>query len=610
MHIRCNRFFPLTLLILACLCGFSVSHSQAAPLNYTGPHYVFAHYMVALTPSGPNTTEDQMKQEIIRAQQAGIDGFALNCGSWTVEPRYKQSALTMYQAAKDLGTNFLLFISIDGRLTPTEDEDMMQSTYSQPNQFRYQGKYVISGFGGNVPTQTELNYYTGNGARSVFWIPQFYPTGAFNGQTNQQIADNTLSQTSPADGFFDFLGNPSLQHTWDSTFAAAGKMYMGSIHPFYRGLAPQNYNMEDTRGFAVPMFEWNQAVSDPYPWLELTTWNDYSESTYFDTTPNQWGVNATGYQGPLPSHRGYLDASQYYIQWYKTGQQPPISNDKLFYFYQTHFNNVPAINQPGTTNMGIPNGASSLVNHVYVTLQLTAPAQLTVFSGQTSQNFSVATGIQSVEMPFAAGIQRFLLTRNGATLIDKTGEEQISATDAPDNYDYFSGDSTANQSVSAPYPLATGAPAVRVAYTTVIRTPVDVTIRNHTSGTILYSGTTLSDPASHSNQVVLSDPAVLVNLNDPTVIYDVLIKPQGYLAQKVSATGSMLQGVISAELNHQTYLGDFTGTNRITLGDLVTVIRAFNGEQNLVSTAVGGTPTISDLVTVIRNYNSVPLGEN
>jgi glucan endo-1,3-alpha-glucosidase len=79
---------------------------------------------------------------------------------------------------------------------------------------------------------------------------------------------------------------------------------------------------------------------------------------------------------------------------------------------------------------GLPGGADKLVDNVFVTLFLAAPAQLAIRSGGTEKAFDLQAGVEHVSMPFTPGKQRFVLTRNGKALIDKTAEHEISAGDA------------------------------------------------------------------------------------------------------------------------------------------------------------------------------------
>jgi len=134
------------------------------------------------------------------------------------------------------------------------------------------------------------------------------------------------------------------------------------------------------------------------------------------------------------------------VDWYKSGVRPPITRDRLFYFYRLHPKAIDGFRDPeNRTDRGRPAGADALEDDVYVTLFLTRRAALTIESGDTSRSFDVEAGVSHVAMPFAPGKQRFVLRRNGNVVIDKTGEHAVSATDASSNFDYFSGSAIASK---------------------------------------------------------------------------------------------------------------------------------------------------------------------
>ena len=112
------------------------------------PKKVFAHYMVCCPTAGGAATLDDYKREIVEAQKRGVDGFALNCGGWKKrEPHYHARTLLMYEAAKQLGTDFQLFVSLDGEAL-AELQDVVRTLKDHPNQFRQDGRPVLSTFGG------------------------------------------------------------------------------------------------------------------------------------------------------------------------------------------------------------------------------------------------------------------------------------------------------------------------------------------------------------------------------------------------------------------------------------------------------------------------------
>ena len=95
--------------------------------------------------------------------------------------------------------------------------------------------------------------------------------------------------------------------------------------------------------------------------------------------------------------------------------------------------------------------------------------------------------------------------------------------------------------------------------------------------------------------------------------YDVWIKAPGFLAKKITAVTHVVTQCIP--MPSGLLAGDFTtdDQNIVTLGDIVTFIRAFDGgtdsAASLVPQAFGGTLTINNLVTVIRRFIETPNGD-
>ena len=444
-----------TLGILATITPTTLAQAKPADVPTAAaarPRKVFAHYMVCIPTFGGASTVEDYKREICAAQAGGIDGFALNCGAWTmVEPMYKQRTTLIYQAAKELGTDFKLFISADYAtgLTLEETRDMIESFRDHPNQFRYDGKPVLSTFGGGR-SQTEFVQKAFQGDRAIVYTPFYYPTPAAempNRAQVQQVFDNEQD----LDGFFHFgaAGTPAQitesNHLLAATWLGAGKLFMASVTPYYRGLGG-NYRVFESNGFEGLAQQWEGAIRDKATWIEISTWNDWGEASYLSSfaAPVEtkfWDGN----WGPMLSHAGFLGASRYYIDWYKSGKRPTISEDAVYYSYRLHPKNLPGIKKPGDLGRetGLPSGADQLLDDVFATLFLAAPAQLTIHSGTTEKTFAVPAGVHHVAMPFAPGPQRFVLKRGGKTIIDKTGEHEISATDAWSNFNIFTGEAKA-----------------------------------------------------------------------------------------------------------------------------------------------------------------------
>src|SRR5262249_41646162 len=118
----------------------------------------------------------------------------------------------------------------------------------------------------------------------------------------------------------------------------AGKISMASFAPHYWGHKQLSVGRRyyESQGGEGTELQWSQLIANQPDWVELVTWNDFHESTYLSPVDDS-GKYFTELRSPRRnSHAGYLELCKYYITWFKSGQQPPIDRDVLFYFYRIH----------------------------------------------------------------------------------------------------------------------------------------------------------------------------------------------------------------------------------------------------------------------------------
>ena len=150
-----------------------------------------------------------------------------------------------------------------------------------------------------------------------------------------------------------------------------------------------------------------------------------------------------------------------------------------------------------------------------------------------------------------------------------------------------------------------------------------VKLKYFKTGTAQLAARTENWPSQADGKTVLNDPFLIGFQSGQAAIYpmvfrntgnyDVWIKAPGYLAKKIINVTNVQTQCIAMPAG--LFAGDFTvdDQNTVTLGDLTTAIRSFNGGTDqtagLVFTAFGHQPNIADLVTVIRNFNQNSIGD-
>jgi hypothetical protein len=410
---------------------------------------IFAHYMVAWPRGGPQASIESYRSEMHDAHARGIDGFALNCGGWDLnEPHYKRRVMDMYEAAASLAFDFTLFVSADGR---AQDEigNIVESTRGLKAQLRIDGKPVVSAYGAGGKRFSDGAALIDRVERlGAFFMPHFFPESGERRITSL-AADQIAQRLGDADGYFYFgaAGSPDLIaesiETLSAKLHARGKLFMAPVTPYYRGLpAGTNYRAFETEGFSGMAAEWEAAIASNASWVQIVTWNDWAESTYVAPLPMPAGATGRAHVyddrfGELLSHTAYLDASAYYIQWFKTGEKPSITRDRLFYFYR--------LNPVASDGHAAPHSQTPLSSRIHVSVFLKRPATLVVElpGPDLSRHLDVAAGITHLSVDSSVGMPRFVLKRQGKTIIDKTGEQPITNEDFSGAYNYFSGSAQA-----------------------------------------------------------------------------------------------------------------------------------------------------------------------
>ncbi len=145
---------------------------------------------------------------------------------------------------------------------------------------------------------------------------------------------------------------------------------MASCSPTYWGCnqttAGRSYF--DTLGGEGLVNEWNWIIQHQPDWVEIVTWNDFSEGTYTSPISNPGQYEAQIQMPVRYSHAGYLELSKRYISWYKTGVPPAIDQDALYYFYRIHSKNAIATNDIPVTYFMVGSAPGIIQDAIYHTL--------------------------------------------------------------------------------------------------------------------------------------------------------------------------------------------------------------------------------------------------
>jgi glucan endo-1,3-alpha-glucosidase len=423
---------------------------------------VFAHYMVC-NKTYDNGSLEGYKHDIQDAQSVGIDGFALNLGGWDMT--YQDNTQKLFQAASDLGTGFQFFFSPDRccGLNETQIIEMVSKYINHPNHFKTNNQPFLSSWGmsGGMPEQ---DYWKNavlaplkKAGHDIYFVPFLFTTDFDETPDYSKYLSNYNTWWKDfLNGYFYFgpvglpsYTKPSILSSGEGSakvFHDNGLTFMGSVSPYYWGekqtTAGRRY-FEYHGGEGIEA-QWKSILDIQKPeWIELVTWNDWGEGSYFspmDDINKYWPYAGHPQLGFYKTHRGFAELNKYFIQWYKSGGRPAITDNSIYFFYRTHPKDLKASNDPQAPVVWM---GGDVKDEIHVTTVLTTPAELHVITGGITKTYIVGAGIVHTRIPFNTGTQIFELWKNGQRLLQKQGED-INASIVEYNFNVFSDYAHAN----------------------------------------------------------------------------------------------------------------------------------------------------------------------
>lgn len=150
---------------------------------------------------------------------------------------------------------------------------------------------------------------------------------------------------------------------------------------------------------------WNIAMRDKADWVFMDTWSDYTETPMAPST----------YIGYVP-----FDLNAYYSQWFKTGKQPEIVRDRLYYIYRRNRSDLkPEIGPQWKFRI------TKAKDEIELLAFLKAPGELKIVIDGKEYKKSAPAGITSFKVPMPKDKQfvpEFSLSRNGKVVASGKGQ--------------------------------------------------------------------------------------------------------------------------------------------------------------------------------------------
>jgi hypothetical protein len=368
---------------------------------------------LGVTPvSDPNWKQLNMEGEVRRAIARGITGFTFDVMSATQATDPKSAMHLMLAAARAVDGRFKIVVMPDITALGSNTDAVVQiiaSVASDPAAYHLSdGRLVVSAFDASLNSaawwQAVINRLTAQGIHVAF-VPTFLgwnlsadPFAAFS------YGFSDWGTATPS-GAIALQGDPEIVHS------AYKKIFMMPVDP--QQYRPKDFLFWEASNSGAFRAAWNGSIQGDADWVQLVTWNDFSESSAVAPTTDATLQRSIG--------TGYYDLNGYYASWFLTGEQPKITHDVLYYFYRREPTTAAASGQTKKATIG----KGTAENNIELLAFLTSPGVLKITIGGKTYTQNAAAGLTSFKIATQPGTPVFALSRSGADVFSFPGGVQI-----------------------------------------------------------------------------------------------------------------------------------------------------------------------------------------
>ncbi|MFI1457404.1 glycoside hydrolase family 71 protein [Streptomyces roseus] len=349
-----------------------------------------------VAPKSGNWERANLEQEVRTARAAGLDGFTLDMLSLS-GPNRDRAQLLM-EAAHAVDPAFKIMLMPDMTSLNTDDPgvlaDAVAALGKAPAAHRLgDGRLVVSPFKAEAKdvawwTRVLDLLRTRHGIRTAF-VPTFLDY------------DANSARFAPISHGFSEWGSRSYVGQESATRDVRRAHGMGKIwmQPVSVQDARPNQGVYDEAGNTATLRStWTHAIDDGADWVQLTTWNDYSEGSQFAPS--------------LHNGYAYLDLSSYYLTKFKTGSWPKIVRDTLYVSARTQFASADPAGAQSLV-MSLRKGSAAPRDTVEVLSFLRAPATVRTVVGGVQDTHEAPAGIHGELLPLRPGTSSATVVRDG-----------------------------------------------------------------------------------------------------------------------------------------------------------------------------------------------------
>jgi hypothetical protein len=368
-----------------------------------------------LVDPSPDWQLHDMETEVSRASGAGLDGFAfdiLSISGTSFDDVYWNRLKLLVQAADAIAPNFRIMLRPNG---PTLSQgnavitealsSAIAGIASDPGIFHLSdGRLVVSPWAPEIQGAAWwfnwINLMQSKYSISIALVPCFVADSASN-----------IAAFSPFSYGFSNWGNrtPNNNQAGNQVLAdtinnvhALGKIWMQPVSSQdERPVSSVYWEADNTENFRET---WSAAINDGADWVQLPTWNDYSEDTEISPSTH------TGW--------GFLDLASYYLVRYKTGGWPSIVRDTIYLSHRVQFADAKPEASGGENRlMALVGSSNAPRDGVEVLSFLTETSTVETTVGGTVTDAVAPPGVSAQLFSLAAGQVSAQVVRNGQLVV-------------------------------------------------------------------------------------------------------------------------------------------------------------------------------------------------
>lgn len=365
-----------------------------------------------------NWAAQDMDQEVRLAVTLGLDGFA--CDLLSNKGYHLERTKMLLEAADrtDRGFKIMLMPDMDVfKSIPDSLARVIRTLNTYPAAYRLaDGRLVVSPYNAQQMSAAWWSFWLAtmkNQGIDIAFVPVF-----------QDWSKYAPGYSSISYGMSDWgWRSPKTQTSWRNVPAQAkayASVWMMPVAP--QDMRPKSQTYAEAGNSEEYRVMWENAILGNADWVQLITWNDYSEHTCI--TPS------------IGTQYSFYDLTAWYTTWFKTGTMPEIKRDVLYYFYRIH--SISASHQQPKP-FAIAAGTDIPRNEIELLAFLVSPGILEIEINGKKSRRDASAGMSSFKVPLAQGFPIFRLLRGNKTKIVLKGAFEINNTITYQNLLYYGG---------------------------------------------------------------------------------------------------------------------------------------------------------------------------